>query len=41
MSGRTYVSKKLTLVELFKVKVKVIFAAAFHKLKYEPSLKPL
>ena len=33
--------KILTLVELFKVKVKVIFGAAFHKLKYETSLKSL
>ena len=33
------VSKMLTLGELFKVKV--IFGAAFHKLKYEPSLKSL
>ena len=37
------VSKILTLGELFKVqvKVKVIFGVAFHKLKYEPSLKSL
>ena len=37
--------KNLTLGELFKVrlkvKVQVIFSAAFHKLKYEPSLKSL
>ena len=33
------VSKILTLGKLFKVKV--IFGTAFHKLKYEPSLKSL
>ena len=35
--------KKFELGELFKVKVKVkvIFGVAFHKLKYEPSLKSL
>ena len=33
------VSKILTLGELFKVKV--IFGAAFHKLKHEQSLKSL
>ena len=35
----TDVSKILTWGELFKVKV--IFGVAFHKLKYEPSLKSL
>ena len=30
-----------TLGELFKVKVKVIFDVAFHKLKHESSLKSL
>ena len=35
--------KILNLDEIFKakVKVKVIFGAAFHKLKYESSLKSL
>ena len=33
--------KYFTFGELFKVKVKVILGVAFHKLKYEPSLKSM
>ena len=37
----TEVSKILTFGKLFKVKVKAIIGAAFHKLNYEPNLKYL